>query len=145
MILVGIDFSETTDAVVAEAATLASALGSELVLVHVAAPDPDFVGYEPGPDSVRKQRASELREEHGAIQEKAEMLRRRGLTAKALLVQGPTVEKLLEEAADHAADRIVIGSHGHGAIHRVLLGSVSEGIVRGARCPVVVVPSPGRD
>ena len=42
-------------------------------------------------------------------------------------------------AADLHVDVIVVGSHGHGAIARILLGSVSEQVVRHAPCPVLVV------
>ena len=46
-------------------------------------------------------------------------------------------------AADLNVDVIVVGSHGRGAIERILLGSVSEQIVRHAPCPVLVVrPEP---
>ena len=34
-----------------------------------------------------------------------------------------------------------MGSHGHGAIYELLVGSVTEGVLRKARCPVLVVPS----
>jgi nucleotide-binding universal stress UspA family protein len=47
-------------------------------------------------------------------------------------------------AADLKVDVIVVGSHGRGAIERLLLGSVSEQVVRHAPCPVLVVrPTPG--
>jgi nucleotide-binding universal stress UspA family protein len=143
-LLAALDFSEVTDAVVDQAAELAQAFSAELTLIHVAAPDPDFVGFEAGPDTVRDTRAGELRGEHRKLQELADGLRERGIATKALLIQGRTIEKILEEAARSGAGTIVIGSHGHGALHRVLLGSVSEGVVRGAACPVHVVPA-GRD
>jgi len=140
-LLAALDFSEVTDEVVREAAALAETFGAELTVIHVAAPDPDFVGYEAGPDTVRDTRAGELRGEHRKLQEIADGLRERGIPTKALLIQGPTVEKILDEAEQAGANTIVIGSHGHGALHRVLLGSVSEGVVRGATCPVHVVPA----
>ena len=80
-------------------------------------------------------------QKHRALQEHAERLRGEGLSAKALLVQGPTLETILREAAELGADFIVCGSHGHGALYDLILGSISEGIVRGANCPVLVVPS----
>ena len=139
-ILVPIDFSDITEGVVEEARTLCEALGAKLWLVHVAAPDPDFVGYDGGPQSVRDSVAHHLRDEHRDLQEKAETLRSGGLDAVALLIQGPTVDTILSEAKRLGADMIVMGSHGHGALHRALLGSVSEGVLHKATCPLTIVP-----
>ena len=140
-LLAALDFSDVSEKVVAQAAALAKAFSAELTLIHVAAPNPDFVGYEAGPDSERDARAGQLREEHRKLQEIAEGLRGRGIAARALLIQGPTVTKILDEARKLGAGAIVIGSHGHGAVYRALLGSVSEGVVRGAACPVHVIPA----
>jgi len=140
-LLAALDFSEATEKVVAQAAALAEAFSAELTLIHVAAPNPEFVGYEAGPDTERDARAAELRGEHRKLQEIAEDLRGRGIAARALLIQGPTVEKILDEARELDAGAIVIGSHGRGMLHRALLGSVSEGVVRDATCPVHVVPA----
>jgi len=140
-ILAALDFSPVSTAVVELAASLAANFSAELTLLHVAAPDPSFIGYEPGPQTVRDARAHELRSEHRDIQGLAEGLRERGIATHALLIQGPTVEKILAEAERLGADVIVVGSHGHGALHRALLGSVSEGVVRAGSFPVLVVPS----
>jgi len=139
-VLAAIDFSEATSEVLRCAAELTEAFEATLILVHVAAPNPEFVGYEAGPSSVRDSRARELRREHRMLQEYAEDLRQRGIPTKALLVQGPTVQTLLDEARSLRADVIVIGSRGHGAVRRVLLGSVSRGVLGGALCPVHWVP-----
>ena len=140
-ILAAVDFSPVTKAVVEQAASLAEAFSAELTLVHVAAPDPDFVGYAAGPQTVRDDRAREIRDEHRNLQAIADDLRDRAISARALLIQGSTVEKILAEGARLRADAIVIGSHGHGALYRALLGSVTEGVVRAAQCPVLVVPA----
>lgn len=139
-IVAAVDFSELTDPVLERAGHLARIFGSELRVIHAAPPDPDFVGYEPGPQSERDQVAALLRDEHRRLQQRAEELRQQGCDARALLLQGPTVETILEEAARARADLIVLGSHGRGAVYRAVLGSVSEGVVRKARCPVLVVP-----
>jgi len=59
----------------------------------------------------------------------------------ALLLQGPTVETIISEAGRLPASLIVLGSHGHGRIYDVLVGSVSEGIVRASKVPVLLVPA----
>ncbi len=140
-IIAAVDFSPVSNAVVVRATAIARAFSAKLYLLHVAAPDPDFVGYEPGPRSVRTTRAGELRAEHRDLQQWASDLRDRGLDAEALLVQGPTVETLLERAQHLDADLIVLGSHGHGAVYRALVGSVSEGVLRHGVCPVLIVPA----
>lgn len=53
------------------------------------------------------------------------------------VVHAPPVRALLEAAA--GADVAVVGSRGHGGFSGLLLGSVSEQVVRHAACPVVVV------
>jgi len=140
-ILAAVDFSELTGPLLEHAAELARALSAQLWLVHAAAPEPDFVGYDPGPVGVRQQVATHLRENHRRLQDHADALRRRGLDVTALLVQGPTVETILREAEKLEVDLLLLGSHGRGALSRVLLGSVSEGVLRRARIPVMILPA----
>ena len=140
-ILAALDFSDVSNFVVQSAADLARGLRVPLYLLHVTPPDPDFVGYEPGPQSVRDTVAGKIRKEHHQLQELESKLRSEGLDVRSLLVQGPTAEKILHEAAGLQAGTIVIGSHGHGALRKLLVGSVAEGVLRGSRCPVLVVPS----
>jgi nucleotide-binding universal stress UspA family protein len=139
-ILAAVDFSPATDDVIARAVELANAFGAALFLVHVAAPDPDFVGYESGPDSVRKDVAGELRDTHRKLQERSSELRAAGIDCTGLLVQGSTPETIVREADRLAADVIVLGSHGHGALHRALLGSVSEHVLHHATRPLLILP-----
>lgn len=138
-ILVAVDFSDATAEVVVQAAKQARAFGAKLWLVHVAPPAPDFVGYEPGPQVVRDQLADELRTEHRQLQELAKFLENEGVEITPLLLHGATVQTIANEARKLAAELIVIGSHGHGNLYRALLGSVSQGIVREAPCPVLIV------
>ena len=49
------------------------------------------------------------------------------------------VEGILGEAERFQADVIVVGWRGHGAVRRLLMGSVSRGVVRGSKCAVLVV------
>jgi nucleotide-binding universal stress UspA family protein len=139
-ILAAIDFSPLSDAVLELAAELAGATRSPLVVLHAAAPDPEFVGYEVGPQHVRDQRATELREEHHKLAEIGADLRARGLEVKMQLHAGPTVETVLEAAENAGAHMIVVGAHRGGRAAKLLLGSVSEDILRKAPCPVLVVP-----
>jgi nucleotide-binding universal stress UspA family protein len=140
-ILVPIDFSSVTEEVLGHAQVLSGAFSGKLWLLHVAAPDPDFVGYSAGPQSVRDQMAKIFHQEHQQLQGEAETLRESGIDATAVLAQGPTIETIMEEAERRKVDMIVLGSHGHGAVHQLLVGSVSEGVLHRATCPVLVVPA----
>jgi len=140
-LLVCVDFSPVTAGVVEQASLLARALGAEVRLLHVGAPDPDFVGYQAGPATVRDGVARALRDEHRALEDLAERLRAAGVDVKPLMVQGPTRDAIVEQARTFRADMIVLGSHGHGALFNLLVGSVAEGVLHAARVPVLVVPS----
>lgn len=140
-ILVPVDFSDVMEATLAATIGLAAGLGARVHLLHVAAPDPAFVGYEAGPDTVRHHRAEQLRSEHRAMEALADQLRNRGIETTSSLVAGPAVDTILAQAERLGADLIVMGSHGRGALYRALVGSVSEGVLRRSTTPVLVIPS----
>lgn len=145
-VLCCVDFSDTTDVVLREAAKLAHTAENRLHLIHVAATEPELAGYDKGPVAAhtRDDRAGELRGEHEFLHELAGRLEAdeafAGITITPLLVMGPVVPKILEEADRIDAGTIVCGSHGHSKMHHLLLGSVSEGLIKHSRRPVVVVP-----
>ena len=139
-ILVSVDFSEATPRILQAAASLTRALSGKLWLLHVGEPEPDFVGYEAGPDVVRDQVAREFRDEHRKLQEYADRMRDEGLPVTALMIQGPVVDTVIAEAERLEADMLVVGSHGYGAVYDLLVGSVSRGILKHAEIPVLVVP-----
>lgn len=65
-------------------------------------------------------------------------LSRRWPNVEIEMVDKTPVEGILHEAERFQADVIVVGWRGHGAIRRLLMGSVSRGVVRGAKCAVLV-------
>lgn len=54
---------------------------------------------------------------------------------------GDPAEEILRYARHHPIDLIVMGTHGRSGFSRRLLGSVADRVLRGAACPVLVVPS----
>jgi nucleotide-binding universal stress UspA family protein len=141
-LLVCVDFSDVTDAVLAQACTLARAFDERVILLHVAATEPEFIGFSPGPESVRQVVAEGMWQEHARAQELKVSLEAQGLSVESLTVQGEVAEAILDHASRLEADMIVMGSHGHGALHNLLVGSACEHVLRKASCPVVVVPAP---
>jgi len=158
-LLVAVDFSETTDAVLRQAATLAKALGAKLWIVHVASDEIQAMAYETMPFSVyapefinmpgdvqmaRSLSAEEFKREHQQLLGISSSLREEGTNAQAMLLKGDAAKLIIEKAADLQADIIVLGSHGHGRLHKALVGSVSEAVIRHAPCNVMIVPRQGR-
>ncbi len=144
-LLVPVDFSDVTPRVLEMAITLAEKFQSRIMLLHVAEPAPEFVGFEPGPAPVQTAVARDFKAEHERLDELKQQIVAAGIDATALQVQGPLSEKILQQAGEHNAALIVMGSHGHGAIYNLLVGSVTSGVLKAAPCPVVVVPSERRD
>ena len=66
-------------------------------------------------------------------------LRPRAASVAVRIVDGRPGPTILDAAASWNADLILVGSNGRGPIRRVLLGSVSDDVVRAAPCPVLVV------
>jgi nucleotide-binding universal stress UspA family protein len=62
-----------------------------------------------------------------------------GKIAHTHLRFGGTTEEIVNLAEEISAGLIVTGSRGRGGIRRALMGSVSDGVVRHAHCPVLVV------
>ncbi len=68
-LLVAIDFSEITKRILEKVEQIAIKANAKVWLIHVAQPDPDFIGYNVGPDSERKFMADKFRDQHIKIQE----------------------------------------------------------------------------
>lgn len=62
-----------------------------------------------------------------------------GVTVTTKIVEGDPAEMIIAEALDWDADLIVLGSHGHGRLKRMMLGSVAGAVVANAPCSVQVV------
>ena len=69
----------------------------------------------------------------------ARAAREHGLQADAVSRVGLAVEEILAVAEERAADLLVVGSRGHGAVSGALLGSVSLGLLGESRRPVAIV------
>lgn len=139
-ILVTIDFEEKSILLLKKAIELAEKFRSKVWVVHVAAPNPDYVGYEVGPQYVRDDRAEDLRKEHKMIAEYTTKLKEKGIEAEGLLVQGATEETILKESARLNIDLLIIGHHKHGFLHRTFGYSPVSAIIEKSVVPVLLVP-----
>jgi nucleotide-binding universal stress UspA family protein len=139
--LINIDFNEEqTNFLINQTLELASREEAKIWLLHVAAPNPDFVGHEVGPQYIRDARASELRQEHRLIQQYTDQLQEKGYAADGLLIPGATVDTIVEEAEKLKIDLIIIGHHDHNLLYRAFFGSTSLQLMRKTRVPILVFP-----
>ena len=143
-IIAAIDFSDASDLVLKKALEISKGLGAELHLVHVFEPEPTYTAY--GFTALEFPAIHTFQEEARERAEKALAHRVEGLNGDEvvvigkLLIGGP-VSSILEYARAHGADLVVVGSHGHGAMAAMFLGSAAEGMVRKNEVPVLVVPA----
>ena len=63
-----------------------------------------------------------------------------GIEAKAVMVGDRVGDAILDAAKEHGADVIVMGTHGHSAIRRAILGSTTAEVISRAAVPVMVAP-----
>lgn len=139
-ILVALDFDDNEQKLIDQAVQLAEAFNSKLWLMHIAAPDPDFVGYEVGPQYIRDERASNLRKEHRQIQAYTAKVKERGIEAEGLLVQGATIEMIIEESEKLKTDLIIAGHLKQGFFYNAFIGSTSSEIIKRSKVAVMIVP-----
>ncbi len=139
-ILLPIDFKGNEQLLLDKTYELAEKFNSKVWLIHVAAPDPDYIGYDAGPQFIRDSRADELREDHKQIQSYARSLSQKGVDTSALFVQGTTVETLIEKTEKLNIDLIIIGRQSHGIFYKAIFGSVADSLVKKTDVPILIVP-----
>jgi len=137
VILVATDFSETADSALDWAAELARQQGARLELVHAVAIPPTLPWYPPptGVDfSEELRKAAESR-----LEEMRTMLAGKGVEVSTFLDAGTPWQVIVQRADSLAARVIVIGTRGLTGLRHLLLGSTTQRVVHGARCPVLTV------
>jgi nucleotide-binding universal stress UspA family protein len=154
-ILVPVDCSAATPRVLDLARELAKAFGARLHLMHVweivapvptgplgygavGVPEivpmtavPEAMGQAVVPNEAHKAKLAEWKEE----------ISRAGLPVTLHEPTGSVLDEILKQATAANVDLIVMGTHGHGAMYNLLVGSVTEGVLKRATQPVLLVPS----
>ena len=151
-ILVAVDGSESSGRASQVALELAEKFKAELIVIHaVISPiDPyrsalasmgSMVPPTPSQAEIDAYYAHARRAALGIVGETASEAKKRGIIVKPEIPEATSsaVETIINHATKENADLIVIGSRGLGGFKKLLLGSVSSGVVTHAPCPVLVV------
>jgi len=140
--LVPVDFSPVSLEALASARELAKSTGASLHLFHsVDDVSSRYLGYPL--DSLAQIQTTVTNSAAEQLRELAIQEQREGLTVETtLVVSARPASAIVTFARENAIDLIVMGTHGRGAMLRMMLGSVAEHVVRTAPCPVMVVRDP---
>lgn len=145
MIVAALDFSAATPRVVEEAAGLARAVGGYVLLLHVTQLPQALPRYATEMASLAvAKRAIEAAADRRLAQIR-DQLGQRGVAAQTLRLAGDPKRDIAEQAKRLAADYIVVGSHGHSALHDLVVGSTTSAVLKRSNRVVVVVPVPSRE
>ena len=139
-ILAAIDLSDATSSVLEAASLLARAFQGRIVLAHVISPTVIANVYSPEVAALEVEAQNEESKQLSYWQRE---LHSDGLKVDTSELYGDPADCLRHEAKRLAADFVVIGSHGHGAMYELLVGSTASGLLRKAPCPVLIVPVTG--
>jgi nucleotide-binding universal stress UspA family protein len=143
-ILVPLDGSTLSEAVLPHAEKLARALNIEIVLLHVdISPAPTFDPHEsplaPEPEEVKIMHADEKH----YLKITCSKLESEGLHVTYLLRNGVVADTILETAEIEQADLIAMSTHGRTGMLRLLLGSVAEQVIHRSKIPVLLIRPTG--
>ena len=141
-VVAAFDGSKDSVKAVQLAASLASKYGAELTVVHVYnSPAMAFAGGPgmPMPDYTELEAASKDAGK-SVLSRGVQLASQGGAKARGELMEASSVvEALVSFASDEGADLIVVGTRGMTGFKKLVLGSVSTGLVSHAHCPVLVV------
>lgn len=141
-ILCPIDFSETSIRALTYAAAFASWYEAQLEVLHV------VPAFDSGLVPAMSHRVGESTPYPVSHDEIVSEIRRAitaagagGVNPRPLAHEGRAHEMIVSRAQAQPADLLVMGTHGRSGVSRLLLGSVTEKVLRMASCPVLTVPA----
>jgi len=135
-ILVAVDTSDYSEVVVARASAIAIAFSAEIHVISVVGL-PKLIASE-ADIGIQEVRASEIEFQEHQRRLMDEYLSGHNLHTESRVLHGDPSGKILSYADEIGADLIIMGSKAYGKIQRLLLGGVSEDVVRGAKCSVMI-------
>lgn len=137
-ILVPTDFSSTSEHALEYGVEMARRLGASIRLLHVISNPVEVAAFPEGYWIELSGLRERLRED-AERQIAALAASIKGVDVKTKVLDGTPARTVVQMAKDWGCQLIVMGTHGHGRVAQLLLGSVAERVVRTAPCPVLTV------
>jgi nucleotide-binding universal stress UspA family protein len=138
-ILIPLDGSAASEAILLEIEKLASAFGASISILHVV-PTPIFpesmepINYQAITDVL-------IQDAKAYLRTVAKRLKGKGFTVESHLQHGNEAQRILEHCEREDVDLIAMSTHGRSGVKRWLLGSVAEKVIRHATKPIFLVRS----
>ncbi len=141
-LLVPVDFSDVTVRVIAAVEQLARAFGAKVWLLHCVTEKPVGSIVEsvmpPDPEVPLSER---FPKEYRRLMELVASMLKKGGDVEPIFLSGSAVDMILAAADEHLVDLIVMGSHGHGALYELMVGTVTQSILHRGSRPTLIIPS----
>ncbi|OVE62834.1 universal stress protein [Chryseobacterium mucoviscidosis] len=139
-IVLPVDFGDKTEQLLEGAVKFAKQINGRIYLIHVAPSDIGFAIGDMGFQYFPEVEENEIREELVQLNKIQQRILAHEVECEHILKQGIAKDIILEHAEDKKADFIVMGSHGRSGIYDVFVGSLTKGITKDSKVPVLVLP-----
>ncbi len=150
-ILVPLDGSELSERALPTAQILAEKFGATIHLIHVITRENEYAAArgaesvlvaEMEMDTVRRLNEGRLDRGRKYVDQIASQLSGAGAKVESqdAIKEGDASQNIVDYVKDHHIDLVVMSTHGHGGVRRLLMGSVTDRVIRSCEAPVLVVP-----
>jgi len=141
-ILVAIDLLEATNRVIKYTKNLANKYDSKVCLVHsesintyVGATEPEY--YESVSIEIMQAHKKMIKTH---MQKLEAELQSESIDCKSVIMEGPTVNNILEEIENFEPDLLILGSHKHGKFYHLIFGTIHDSLLNKTDIPLLLIP-----
>jgi len=139
--LVPVDFSSVTERVIDSALAFARAFNGKVELLHIVqAPVVATAEYALPAEVIQEAVSVSSAASQKKLESYVGLFLKEGIECTSKTLVGAPVPLIRDEAAKAHVDFILMGSHGHGKLYDFLVGSTASGVLKKAKCGVIIFP-----
>ena len=144
-LLVPVDFSGITEDVIDTAIDFARAFQGRVTLLHVLQPPVVASEFALPVEVLQEALVTGEKAATAKVESYVSRFQAAGVTAEARVLHGPPGSLIVEEAERVKADFVIMGSHGHGKLYDLIVGSTANRVIKKAKCGVILLPPGDRE